>query len=87
MYLWTLSFWSGHRRVPRVVFCVLRREGTFFLYQPAQPVHITYIYYSFESVTIEYEVEMAWEEYEYVQILYYIIDGIVPYFMFYLSAH
>ena len=27
---------------------------------------------------------MAWEEYEYVQILYYIIDGIVPYFMFYL---
>ena len=54
---------------------------------PAQPVHITYIYYSFESVTIEYEIEMAWEEYEYVQILYYIIDGIVPYFMFYLSAH
>ena len=36
----------------------------------AQPVHITYIYYSFESVTIEYEVEMAWEEYEYVQIYY-----------------
>ena len=58
-----------------------------FLSFSGRPVHITYIYYSFESVTIEYEVEMAWEEYEYVQILYYIIDGIVPYFMFYLSAH
>ena len=43
MYLWTLSFWSGHRRVPRVVFCVLRREGTFFLYQHSLFILLTYI--------------------------------------------